>query len=310
MKQLLGQKLRELVSGGVVLEEEPLVQHTSFRIGGPAEFLVVPSSPEEVCRVITFLASCGVPAAVLGLGTNVLVPDEGLRGVIVKIGANLAALKRLPQTSMIEAEAGAPLASLSALAAREGFGGLEFAAGIPGSVGGALVFNAGAYGGEIGNHVDSVTIVETDGTAKKLDREALSFGYRESSLSNLDGIILKARFGGHFLSVTREQALKRIRELALRRRAKQPLDMPSAGSVFKKAAGRSAGWYIEKAGFKGTRIGGCEVSPLHANFIVNSGNGKAADVLALIDLIRKEVRDKFGIELNLEIRLLQTSPLQ
>lgn len=309
MKQSLGQKLRDLAPDGYVLEEEPLGRHTSFRIGGPAEFLVSPSHAEEACRIYSFLASSGTPAAVLGLGTNVLAPDAGLRGVVIRLGSNLAALARAPDAAEIKAEAGATLASVSTLAAAEGLGGMEFAAGIPGAVGGALVLNAGAYGGEIGNFVESVTVAGPDGSTRELVRGDLSFGYRSSSLGDLRGIILKARFGGNFSRVSPEHARGKIRELARKRREMQPLDKPSAGSIFKKAAGRSAGWYIEQAGLKGARIGGCEISSLHANFIVNSENGRAEDVLALIDLAREKIRLRFGIELEREIRLLETGLL-
>ena len=273
---------------------EPLSRHTSFQIGGPAERMAAPENETELLELVL-----QKPAAIIGAGTNLLVRDEGISGLVVKIGAEMADISI--EGNVLTAQAGARLSQIAMAAMRAGLSGLEFAAGIPGTVGGAVVMNAGAYGGEIKDVLLDARVI-ADGGIKTLTNEQLEFGYRKSLAMEMGYIIAGARF---LLTPDSPEAISaRMRELAQKRRDKQPLEMPSAGSTFKRPEGHFAGALIEGAGLKGFSVGGAQVSEKHAGFVVNTGGATCADVLGLIEKVQSVVREKYGIELEMEVRVL------
>ena len=273
---------------------EPLSRHTSFQIGGPAERMAAPENETELLELVL-----QKPAAIIGAGTNLLVRDEGISGLVVKIGAEMADISI--EGNILTAQAGARLSQIAMAAMRAGLSGLEFAAGIPGTVGGAVVMNAGAYGGEIKDILIDARVI-ADGGIKTLTNEQLEFGYRKSLAMEKGYIIAGARF---LLTPDSPEAISaRMRELAQKRRDKQPLEMPSAGSTFKRPEGHFAGALIEGAGLKGFSVGGAQVSEKHAGFVVNTGGATCADVLGLIEKVQSVVREKYGIELEMEVRVL------
>lgn len=273
---------------------EPLKAHTTFQIGGPAEELAAPESEEELLALLA-----RAPALVLGAGSNLLVRDAGVAGLTVLLGKDFARIEIEGET--IFAQAGARLSHLAQQAMRAGLAGLEFAAGIPGSVGGAVAMNAGAYGGQISDVLEEARVA-VDGKIAVFPREAMEFGYRTSLPLARKLVVAGARFRLHRDDPAAIAA--RMADFAQRRREKQPLSLPSAGSVFKRPEGHFAGALIEGAGLKGLRVGGAQVSEKHAGFIVNTGGATAADVLALVETIRARVREKYSVELELEIRVV------
>jgi len=304
--------LREIIAalGHKVLVNEPMALHTSFRIGGPADLYAVASSAQELVELVSLAREHGIPYLIIGRGTNILVSDRGIRGLVIENGAG--AVKFEERDATLYAESGALLRDLALESARRGLGGLEWAVGIPGSVGGAIVGNAGAYGGYVSDVVRRVTALVADGEVRELAARELGFGYRTSRFKGqgMGGkgvgergreVILSAEFALRPEPV--EVLMGKIADYTRRREAKQPTE-PSAGSVFKRTEQYPAGFLIEQAGLKGMRIGGAQISPKHANFIVNLGGAKASDVKALIDLTREAVYREFGIELELEIELV------
>ncbi|MGI6359273.1 MAG: UDP-N-acetylmuramate dehydrogenase [Bacillota bacterium] len=278
----------------------PMSEHTTFRIGGPADALAVPTTIPELKELLQFCAKQQLPIMVIGRGSNLLVRDGGLRAVVIKIADAMStvALKE----DGLQAEAGISLAALSRTAASAGFGGLEFASGIPGTLGGALMMNAGAYGGTMQDVVQQVTALDSVGNEHVLSAEELDFGYRHSALLQRQLIAVSARLR---LPEQDPMISKQIMaDLANRRREKQPIHLPSAGSVFKRPPGHYAGALIQQAGLMGKRIGGAEVSTLHAGFIVNIGGATAADVESLIQHVQQTVYDKFGVWLETEVRIV------
>ncbi len=281
-------------------ESESLSRHCSFRIGGPAALMALPSSGEELAALGLLLKEKGHKPFVLGNGTNVLFPDEGLEQVVIKLGSNLGAVTHDGNT--VTAEAGATLARTASVALAAGLTGLEFAHGIPGSVGGGMVMNAGAYGGELKDAVTTTWCLDENLSSRVLRGEEHEFSYRHSVLSHRDWIVLRSEFT---LTPGDPEAISaRMQELAAKRRESQPLDMPSAGSTFKRPAGGYAAALIDQAGLKGFSVGGAQVSPKHAGFVVNTGNATCEDVLRLMDHIRQTVFDRSGIELEPEVRII------
>ncbi len=292
-------KLEELLPCPV-LREEPMAKHTSLGVGGPAEYLVLPQSEEDICAAVCAARDQGLPLTVLGAGTNVIVRDAGIRGLVLMLGAKFRGVN--VEEELIVARAGTPLAEVCRAAAERGLAGMEWAAGIPGSVGGALAMNAGAFGGAMSDIVLTVRALTREGQFVELSREQMRFGYRTSLLRREPLVAVSAA-----LALRKESRAKvegRQRELLARRRKTQPLDMPSAGSVFKRPPGDYAGRLIEQAGLKGLRVGGAEVSEKHANFIVNTGGATARDVLQLIARIQHAVRERFGVTLEPEVVVL------
>lgn len=286
---------------GEVRFNEPLRLHTSFRIGGPADVFVSPASIADLCKVLQLAQEHGCAVTVLGSGTNVLVGDAGVRGCVVQIGKKLGAVEFAGES--VYAEAGCPLPKLAKMAAEHGLSGLEFAGGIPGTVGGAVVMNAGAHGGDISKITEAIQVVDRSGTAAWLTRDEMQFAYRTSLLHQRPDLTVAA---GRFRLQPGNQnhIWSNMKSLADRRKNTQPLGKPCCGSVFQNPPGDFAGRLIEQCGLKGATIGGAMVSPMHANFIVNTGDATAKDVLALIDLVRKRVAECAGVRLELEVQLV------
>ena len=279
-------------------ENEPMKAHCSFRIGGPAEVFVEPGSEAELCAVWRYLCAVGAPATVIGNGTNLLVRDEGVRGAVVHLGDRFASIERTADG--LRAAAGVTLARLATAAKEQGLAGLEFAHGIPGSLGGAVIMNAGAYGGEIKDVVASVRYLDADGEPR--ETEAPDFSYRRSRFSDSGELVLGAALR---LSPGDPAAIHaRMMELWARRSASQPLDRPSAGSTFKRPATGYAAAMIEAAGLKGASVGGAQVSEKHAGFVINTGDATFADVTALMARIRETVYAETGILLEPEVKII------
>ncbi len=280
--------------------EEPLRLHTSFRIGGPAELFVTPDSPRQTAQLLDACRRFGVPALVMGNGSNLLVPDEGIRGAVVAFGASMSRITRRGNTLI--AEAGATLSQLCRFAQQEGLTGLEFAWGIPGSVGGAVRMNAGAYGGEIKDVVTAVDGLTTDGKAFSVSAQEAQFGYRTSRF--VAGEIVSSAVFSLFPG-SPETIDARMAEILQKRMEKQPLDYPSAGSAFKRPKGAFAAALIDSCGLKGLTVGGAQVSEKHAGFVINTGGATAHDVLALLRQVQEEVLRQTGILLEPEIQILK-----
>lgn len=283
-------------------EGELLSNHTTFRIGGAAKYFAVPKNEEEIMEAVDFAIVKDLPYYILGKGSNVLFPDEGYSGVVIEIGAGMEKVERIGDTG-IRAQAGVSLSSLAAFAAREGLAGLEFAGGIPGTLGGAVTMNAGAYGGEIKDVIVSAKVMDEDGGVKVLSRDELELGYRTSIVQKKQLIVLEAEFS---LQPGETEAIQNtMKELNAKRREKQPLEYPSAGSTFKRPEGYFAGKLIEDAGLRGYRVGDAQVSEKHCGFVVNRGKATCAEVLQLIEEVQKKVKEQFGVQLEPEVRIIR-----
>ena len=283
-----------------ILQEEPMAAHTTFRIGGPARRFARPRRPEELTALLELAGERRWPVLLVGNGSNLLVSDRGLDRLVIHTGA-LERIRRTGET-VLRAGAGTGLACLASFALRAGLTGLEFAHGIPGSLGGAVCMNAGAYGGEMRQVVTRVWAwFPGEGTAA-LGPEELDFGYRRSVFSGKPGAVLEAEVT---LAPGDPEAIRgTMEDLSRRRREKQPLALPSAGSTFKRPEGHFAGTLIQQCGLKGLRVGGAQVSPKHAGFVVNTGGATCADVCALIELVRARVREETGVDLEPEIKIV------
>jgi UDP-N-acetylmuramate dehydrogenase len=278
----------------------PMSEHTSFGIGGPADLLVVPHTVPALADAVRVVHAAGQRPMVIGNGTNLLVLDGGIRGVVLKVANGLSRV--CVQDDLLVAEGGARLAALCRACADSGLAGMEWAAGIPGTLGGALMMNAGAYGGETGKVTEWVDVVCPDGRLERLSRDALAFGYRTSCFQGGNGII--ARAGLRLRRGDKAAIHEKMCQVLEERCTKQPVAMPSAGSVFKRPNGDYAGRLLEEAGAKGTRVGGAVVSTKHANFILNENDATAQDVLALIDVVRAKVKATFDVELATEVHVV------
>lgn len=284
---------------GEVLYAEPMSRHTSYRIGGPADVMVCPRSVEGIQAALRIAREHGAPVFILGGGSNLLIRDGGLRGLVLNLFGTLQELRA--EGEAVTAGGGAKFTALVNFCARRGLAGLEPMAGVPGTVGGAVKGNAGAFGVSISDHLVSVRVLELTGEERVLDREALRFAYRQSSLT-AEQVLVSATFR---LRRGDAAALKRkVAEILAERKAKQPVEWRSAGSVFKNPPGDFAGRLIEGAGLKGTRVGDAMISPKHGNFFLNLGRATARDVLALIALAQERVRERTGVSLELEVRVV------
>lgn len=294
----MGRGLSEEASrcfGKDIAFQEPLSKHCSFGIGGPAELLLAVRDVQRLPEALAFCREWSLPYVVLGRGTNVLVPDTGVRGMVIWVRAGSLLFER----NRVVAQAGAPLQKLARVVAERRLAGLEFAVGIPGSVGGAAIMNAGAHGGWIGELIEKVRLVESSGRAVWLEKKDLHFSYRESNLRHIPGIVSEVTL---VLREDNPQSIQeRMERFLLLRRVSQPRPAGSAGSVFKNLGEEAAGRLIDLAGCKGMRRGGAIVSQKHANFIVNRGRATYADVKGLIEDVREKVRATHGVELELEI---------
>lgn len=293
-------RLRSIVGDDNVALDEPMSKHTSFRIGGPADLFVTPDDIDELRDVIAACRAAGVPHFVLGCGSDLLVADEGYRGVIVSCTKGLVNVAIDGET--MACQAGVPLREASEMACELGLSGLEFACGIPGSVGGACFMNAGAYGGCVADVLESVRCLMPDGTQQSIPVEELALGYRASRVRDEGLVVLSATFRLH--EGDQDDIRARMDDFTQRRRKKQPLELPSAGSTFKRPEGHFAGKLISDAGLKGYAHGGASVSTKHAGFVVNNGGATAADVHAVIRHVQDEVERQFGVRLEPELRFL------
>ena len=284
----------------IILEQEPMKRHTTFRIGGPAAYYMVPEEEEEIRIAIEFAREKNLPYYLVGRGSNVLFHDDGYPGVVIEIGRGLAKFEMYK--GLVMAQAGISLSAMAAKLAEEGFTGFEFAAGIPGTLGGAITMNAGAYGGEIRDCIVSATVLTEDGDTQVLSREELELGYRSSLIQRSSYIVKSGTF--NFEEGDREEIQAKMKELNQKRREKQPLEYPSAGSTFKRPEGHFAGKLIEDAGLKGYRVGDAQVSEKHCGFVVNRGSATAAQVCQLISDVQRKVQEAFGVELEPEIRFV------
>ena len=297
MKELL----EKLVGAANVLVDEPMKNHTSFKIGGPADFIVVPQTKKSLCDTVKTLRDKKIPITIIGNGSNLLVSDKGIRGVVVKIAGGLSGVEVDKNT--ITAQSGVLLSRLASVACSSGLTGLEFAAGIPGTVGGAIVMNAGAYDHEIKEVVTETTYIDENGNLGTLKgiREH-KFGYRASIFQSENWIILESVF--RLKSGNIDEIRAEMDSIARKRKRKQPLEFPSAGSAFKRPVGGFAAKLIDDAGLKGAKIGGAMVSDKHSGFIINVGDATANDVCELLKKVQDEVSAQFEITLEPEVKMI------
>lgn len=300
MSKALIDFLESVVPAENIRQEEPMSGHTTFRVGGPAEVLVIVEKKGQLEKVIRYLNLTGWPYFLLGRGSNLLVGDAGYRGVVIRLAGEFSEVR--VEGCRVTAGAAALLSQASRAAMEKALTGLEFASGIPGSVGGGVRMNAGAYGGEMSQIVESVQVMYKDGSILVLDRETMEFGYRSSVLKDRPYVVtevcMKLREG------SREEIADRMNDLAERRREKQPLEYASAGSTFKRPEGSFAGKLIMEAGLSGASVGGARVSEKHCGFVINDGTATAADIAALIGKVTDTVMERSGIRLEPEVIFL------
>lgn len=296
----LQQKITALLPDIEVLYLESMARHTSFRIGGPAEMMVFPKSAEELAETLKVSKMLDIKTAILGAGTNVLAPDEGVSGMVICLKDCLGGMELLPGNK-IRVFAGVTMTRAAVFAANNGLSGLEFAHGIPGTVGGGVYMNAGAYGGSIDQICESVDVMSMDGELKTLDAAEMGFSYRHSRIEDEQMIVVSAVFALYPKPTEEIRAL--MHELMGKRSASQPLDLPSAGSAFKRPVGGYAAALIDQLGLKGLQVGGAAVSEKHAGFVVNLGGATADDVKQLLAKVADKVFDVSGIRLEPEVRI-------
>lgn len=293
-------KVSEMLPNCTLLFDEPMAKHTSFRIGGPVSVMAFPKSVEQLQALLKVSALLDTKPVILGAGTNVLAPDRGMEQLVICLKDALEGMEKLDETH-IRVFAGVTMTRAAVFAANHGLSGLEFAHGIPGTVGGGVYMNAGAYGGEVCQVCESVDVLWPDGTVQTLSNEEMGFGYRHSILEEKQGIVLSAVFALN--PGTTEEIRGKMKDLMGRRSASQPLDLPSAGSAFKRPVGGYAAALIDQAGLKGYRVGDAAISEKHAGFAVNLGNATASDVRALLTQVSDIVFEKTGIRLEPEVRI-------
>ena len=280
--------------------DEPMSRHTSFRIGGPVAVMAFPKSAAELAEILKVSALMDITPAILGAGTNVLAPDEGINGLVVCLKDCMGGMEQLDETT-IRVAAGVTMTRAAMFAANLGLGGMEFAHGIPGTIGGGVYMNAGAYGGEIKDICVSVDVMDKAGNITRRTAEEMKFSYRHSVLEDEGGIVLSAEF--KLVPTSAEDVKAKMKELQAKRSASQPLDLPSAGSAFKRPVGGFAAALIDQAGLKGYTVGGAGISTKHAGFAVNVGGATAADVRNLLSQVSDIVYEKSGIRLEPEVRI-------
>lgn len=280
--------------------EEPMAKHTSFRIGGPVEVMAFPESADELAKILKVSALLDITPAIMGAGTNILAPDEGIRGLVICLKDCMDGMEQLDD-NRIRVAAGVSMTRAAVFAANLGLSGLEFAHGIPGSVGGGVYMNAGAYGGEICQVCESVEVMDMEGNISTVACDCMAFSYRHSILEERDGIVLSAVFA--LMPKPMEEIRAKMAELMTKRKTSQPLDLPSAGSAFKRPVGGYAAALIDQAGLKGFCVGGAGVSTKHAGFVVNNGGATAADVKEVLRQVADKVFENSGIRLEPEVRI-------
>lgn len=297
MKTIVEQ-LNEKIEKDHILVKEPMKKHTTFRIGGPADFFVVPGDIKELCHACHIAKKNDLPLFVLGNGSNLLVADGGMDGVIVQIYRNYSGIT--VRGNQMTIQAGTLLSAASKAALKEELTGFEFAGGIPGTFGGAVVMNAGAYGGEMVQVLEEVTVLTKEGEIKTLKAEELELGYRKSNVLKNGYIVLE---GVISLEKGDPQVIRgKMEEYTQARKTKQPLEYPSAGSTFKRPEGYFAGKLIQDAGLKGYQVGGAQISEKHSGFVINRGDATAADVMQLIADVQHKIKEKFGVTMEPEVK--------
>lgn len=293
-------RIMDIIDKNRIYTNEPMKNHTTFRVGGSADFFVVPKTKEEVKNIAALCQEMDMPYYVLGNGSNLLVGDKGYRGVIIQIYKGMNAIQ--VEENRMKVQAGVLLSKIGSAALEAGLTGFEFAAGIPGTMGGAVSMNAGAYGGEMKDVLYDVTVLTPAGEIITLQKEELELGYRTSIVARKSYIVLEATI---VLEKGDQEAIKaRMDELRGLRTAKQPLEYPSAGSTFKRPEGYFAGKLIQDSGLRGFQVGGAQVSEKHCGFVINKENATAADILELMRQVSAIVKEKFGVELEAEVKRL------
>ncbi|MDO5134930.1 MAG: UDP-N-acetylmuramate dehydrogenase [Eubacteriales bacterium] len=300
MNQNLIEKMRQLLGEERVLLGELMSRHTTFRIGGPADLFLLPKTGEDIRQIVKCCQEEGEPYFILGNGSNLLVSDEGYRGVVIQAFRNFSGIQ--VEGTCIRAQAGALLSGIASAAKNASLTGFEFAGGIPGTLGGAVVMNAGAYGGEMKDVIQEVTVLTTDGEVRCLPREDMAFGYRTSAVKEAGWCVLEAVL--RLETGDPEEIRSRMQELTMRRVSKQPLEYPSAGSTFKRPEGFFAGKLIMDCGLAGYRVGGAQVSEKHCGFVINAGSATAADVCRLMKDVQDRVYEEFHVRLEPEVKFL------
>lgn len=300
MKKEFYDALIQLTEEKNVLTDEPLKNHVTFRVGGAADYFVSPESAEEVQKIILLCKEAGMPYYILGNGSNLLVSDQGYRGVIIQIYKSMSEIS--VKGEFVTAQAGALLSAIAAKAAGESLAGFEFASGIPGTIGGAAVMNAGAYGGEMKDVLEQVTVLTKEGELLTIPREELDMGYRTSKVAKNQYIVLEVVI--HLAHGEQEKIREKMNELKEKRTTKQPLEYPSAGSTFKRPEGYFAGKLIEEAGLRGFQVGGAQVSEKHCGFVINKDNATASEVRELIRQVSERVKANSGVTLEPEVKML------
>ena len=290
----------DLIGRDHVLTDEPMKQHTTFKIGGPADYFLVPETGEEVGEIIKICRKTDTPYFILGNGSNLLVGDGGYRGAVIQVYRNMSAVT--VEGTTITAQAGALLSAVAAAAKNASLTGFEFAGGIPGTVGGAAVMNAGAYGGEMKDVLVEVTVMDAEGKIFAIPAEKLELGYRTSVIKKAGYIVLETKI--RLKEGDQEAIRERMKELTIQRTTKQPLEYPSAGSTFKRPEGYFAGKLVMDSGLRGYQVGGARVSEKHCGFVINAGDATAKDVRTLMDNVRDIVYEKYGVTLEPEVKFL------
>ena len=299
-KEFIYKQLLNILEEESIKIDEPMKKHISFKVGGPADFLVKPKTEEELSQVIKFVKEEKIPFIVIGNGSNLLVKDGGIRGIVIELSDNFNNYEI--KGNIIKAQSGALLSILGRNALKNSLTGFEFAAGIPGTLGGALAMNAGAYGGEMKQVVKSVRLIDTDGNIFELSNEEMKFEYRRSILTTSDYIVLSAVI--ELQPGNTDEIKETMLDYANRRSTKQPLNFPSAGSTFKRPEGHFAGKLIDDCGLRGLSLRGAQVSDKHCGFVINTGEASAKDILDLIFIVKSTVNAKFGIILEEEVKIL------
>ena len=292
-------ELQNVMGGSGIFMEEPMKKHTTFRVGGPADVLVQPDET-ALAAILALCRQYHVPYSFIGNGSNLLVGDKGIRGVVIEMTEPMGNIE--VQGTRITAQAGAMLSKIANTAASNGLGGMEFAAGIPGSVGGAVVMNAGAYGGEMKDIIEKVYVLDENGAQLELDRDALDLGYRHSCIPDKKYIVTKVVL--ELVPRNEAEIRSKMKELNEKRAEKQPLQYPSAGSTFKRPEGYFAGKLIMDAGLRGYQVGGAQVSEKHCGFVINKGDATAADICQLMQDVADKVQAQFGVVLEPEVKMI------
>lgn len=292
-------ELENIMAGSGIFMEEPMKKHTTFRVGGPADVLVQPDET-ALAAVLGLCRQYHVPYSFIGNGSNLLVGDKGIRGVVIEMTEPMGNIE--VHGTQITAQAGAMLSKIANTAASNGLGGMEFAAGIPGSVGGAVVMNAGAYGGEMKDIIEKVYVLDENGAQLELDRDALDLGYRHSCIPDKKYIVTKVVL--ELVPRNEAEIRSEMKELNEKRAEKQPLQYPSAGSTFKRPEGYFAGKLIMDAGLRGYQVGGAQVSEKHCGFVINKGDATAADICQLMRDVSDKVQAQFGVVLEPEVKMI------